>query len=174
MNLLVICLLVLNLKLIFAYDIDNLLKRMTIEDKCGQMTQIDVALIRNYMPQNDDDFVDLEKLRLALKVYKVGSILGITTLRPKAWHSIIKTIQDVALNETAHGIPIIYGIDSIHGAFVENSVVFPQPLSWAATFNKELIGKIGEVIAKETRAQGIPWNFSPVLDIGRQPLWPRY
>ena len=88
---------------------------------------------------------------------------------------MIKQIQDVALNETRLKIPIIYGIDSIHGAnYVQEGVLFPQPLSQAATFNRDVAHRIGEITALETRAIGVPWNFNPVLDIGRQPLWPRY
>ena len=154
-------------------DIDGLIKSMSIEDKCGQMTQVDVGLVRKDEMENDEDFIDMDKLKQALIGYKIGSILGVPSLKAKVWHKVLKAIQDVATQNTVHKIPILYGTDSIHGAFVENTILFPQPISWASTFNKDLVEKIGEVIAKETRALGIPWNFSPVLDIGRMPVWPR-
>ena len=66
-------------------------------------------------------------------------------------------------------------MDSIHGAnYIREAVLFPQPLSMAASFNLEIAKKVGEITSIETRASGIPWNFNPVLDVGRQPLWPRF
>lgn len=88
---------------------------------------------------------------------------------------MIKQIQDVALNESPHKIPIIYGIDSIHGAgYIQEAILFPQPINMGATFNTDLVFQDGAFTALETRAVGIPWNFNPVLDVGRQPLWPRF
>src|SRR5207253_5422340 len=72
-------------------------------------------------------------------------------------------------------IPVLYGIDSIHGAnYVRGSTLHPQEIGMAATWNPELMRRLGEVTGMETRAAGIPWTFSPVLDLGRQPLWPRF
>ncbi|CAF0979120.1 unnamed protein product, partial [Brachionus calyciflorus] len=69
---------------------------------------------------------------------------------------------------------VIYGLDSIHGGnYIRESVLFPQPISMAGSFNLEIAKKVGEITSLETRATGIPWNFNPVLDVGRQPLWPR-
>ncbi|MFM7586907.1 MAG: glycoside hydrolase family 3 protein, partial [Bacteroidota bacterium] len=76
--------------------------------------------------------------------------------------------------ETRLKIPILYGIDAIHGAnYVNGSTLFPQQLAQAATFNPELTRKASEVTAYETRAAGMTWNFSPVLDVARNPLWSR-
>jgi beta-glucosidase len=70
---------------------------------------------------------------------------------------------------------VIYGIDSIHGAnYVQGATLFPQELGMAATWNPALMQRAAEIAAMETRAAGIPWSFSPVLDVGRQPLWPRF
>ena len=70
---------------------------------------------------------------------------------------------------------MIYGIDSIHGAnYVQGATLFPQEIGMAATFNPELMKRAAEIAAIETRAAGIPWSFSPVLDLGRNPLWPRF
>jgi hypothetical protein len=115
-------------------------------------------------------------LRRALLEYHVGSILNVGTSAHslQRWQHIITTIQDVATKETRLGIPVIYGIDAVHGAgYTLGATLFPQHLGMAATWDPELVRKEAEVTASEIRACGIPWNFSPVLDIGRQPLWPR-
>jgi beta-glucosidase len=122
-----------------------------------------------------------------IKDYRVGSILntlGATAnvidgspalTQPKSvWHGIIKLIHDVVRNSTQHKIPVLYGVDSIHGAnYIDEGTLFPQPISMAATFNLDIAEKIGHITSVETRAVGIPWNFNPVLDVGRQPLWSR-
>ncbi|MGM0376225.1 MAG: glycoside hydrolase family 3 N-terminal domain-containing protein, partial [Bacteroidota bacterium] len=77
-------------------------------------------------------------------------------------------------NETRLGIPIVYGVDAIHGTtYTDGATFFPQQIGQAATWNRELVRKGGEITAYETRASSIPWNFSPVLDMGRDPRWPR-
>jgi beta-glucosidase len=84
-----------------------------------------------------------------------------------------QTIQAMAAKSRLK-IPVLYGIDAIHGAtYTQNATLFPQAISMAATFNPELSFKAGEITAREIRASGLQWNFSPVMDIGRQPLWPR-
>jgi beta-glucosidase len=86
---------------------------------------------------------------------------------------MMRTVQDAAA-KTRLKIPVIYGIDAIHGAtYTQNSVLFPQALNMAATFNPDLAFKEGEITAREVKASGQQWNFSTVMDIGRQPLWPR-
>lgn len=69
---------------------------------------------------------------------------------------------------------MLYGIDVIHGNnYTSDAVLFPQPIAQAATFNTELVRKITEVAAYETRASYIPWTFSPAMDLCRNPVWPR-
>ena len=90
------------------------------------------------------------------------------------WQNIITLIHNITKKESRLKIPIIYGIDSIHGAtYIKEAVLFPQGLNRAATFNVDILEKIGRISAIETRAVGIPWNFNPVLDMGRQPTGPR-
>ena len=155
--------------------IEALLKRMTLEEKVGQMTQLAIGMVSN--GQNQTIQIDPAKLDKALVRYGVGSILNVSeqALTVDKWHEIINQIQDSATKKTRLGIPVIYGIDSIHGAnYVQGSTLFPQEIGMAATWNPELMKKGSEIAAMETRAAGIPWSFSPVLDIGRQPLWPRF
>ncbi len=164
---------------IIANKVSLLLNNMTIEEKIGQMTQIDFSVIAAPEQLNAVDPIDLSKLEDALLNYHVGSILN-TPYTPnnkaqpiETWRAMQQKIQSVT-EKTRLKIPVIYGIDAIHGAnYTQNAVLFPQAINMAATFNTELSFKAGEITAKEVRASGIPWNFSPVMDIGRQPLWPR-
>ena len=158
-----------------SQKIEALLKRMTLEEKVGQMTQLAIGMIAKGKDQ--DIQVDPEKLDKAIVRYGVGSILNVSeqALTPDKWQDTIRQIQEAATKKTRLGIPVIYGIDSIHGAnYVQGSTLFPQEIGMAATWNPELMKRGSEIAAMETRAAGIPWSFSPVLDIGRQPLWPRF
>jgi beta-glucosidase len=158
-----------------SQKIEALLKRMTLEEKVGQMTQLAIGMIAAGSDQNIK--VDPAKLEKAVVKYGVGSILNVSdqALTVDHWHEIIRQIQEAATKKTRLGIPVIYGIDSIHGAnYVQGATLFPQEIGMAATFNPELMKRAAEITAAETRAAGIPWSFSPVLDLGRNPLWPRF
>ena len=155
--------------------IEALLKRMTLEEKVGQMTQLSIGMISNGQDQGIQ--IDPARLEKAIVRYGAGSILNVAdqALPVDRWQEIIRQIQEVATKKTRLGIPVIYGIDSIHGAnYVQGTTLFPQEIGMAATWNPELMKRATEIAAVETRAAGIPWSFSPVLDIGRQPLWPRF
>src|SRR6185369_3062764 len=155
--------------------IEDLLKRMTLEEKVGQMTQLAIGMIVSGRDQ--DVRIDPAKLDKAIVKYGVGSILNVSdqALTVDKWREIIGQIQDSATKKTRLGIPMIYGIDSIHGAnYVRGATLFPQEIGMAATFNPELMKRAAEIAAIETRAAAIPWSFSPVLDLGRNPLWPRF
>src|SRR5437016_12139344 len=158
-----------------SQKIEALLKRMTLEEKVGQMTQLAIGMIAKGRDQEIQ--IDPAKLDKAIVRYGVGAILNVAeqALTPDKWHDIIKQIQEAATKKTRLGIPVIYGIDSIHGAnYVQGATLFPQEIGMAATWNPELMKRAPQIAARETRAAGIPWSFSPVLDIGRQPLWPRF
>jgi len=159
--------------------IETLLAQMTPEEKVGQMTQVDFSVISLENGQDLDNPIDQAKLEEAIFRYHVGSILNTpTTPNNKAqpvekWRTITQRIRDTAAKSRLQ-IPVIYGIDAIHGAtYTRDSVLFPQAISMAATFNTELSFLEGQITAREVKASGLDWNFSPVMDIGRQPLWPR-
>jgi beta-glucosidase len=159
----------------YTQKIDALLARMTLEEKVGQMTQLALAMVISGSDQNAK--IDPAKLEKAIVKYGVGSILNVSdqALTVDKWHEFISQIQEAAVKKTRLGIPMIYGIDSIHGAnFVQGATLFPQEIGMAATWNPELMKRASEIAAIETRAAGIPWSFSPVLDLGRSPLWPRF
>lgn len=158
--------------------VESLLERMTLEEKVGQMTQLTLQAVSSSSLTADSEFAfDEALLREAVVTHGVGSIfntnLGAFSLED--WQETVKTIQDLAVNETRLGIPVIYGIDAVHGHnYMREGTVFPQNLSMAATFNPDLVREAYEIAAIELRASGISWNFAPVLDIGRQPLWSRF
>ena len=155
---------------------DALLKKMTLEEKVGQMTQVTLAVIAKGGWGNQDGVLDAALLKKAVVDYKVGSILNTTAhaFSVDTWHTIITQIQDEVKN-TKSKIPVIYGLDGMHGqTYTLNSTLFPQNIALAATRNTEYAKAIAKVTANELRASGVRWNFAPVLDIGRQPLWSRF
>lgn len=156
----------------YKVRVDSLLAIMTLEEKVGQMTQITLGVVGT---QKDGE-INPDALKTALLNYKVGSILNVTNhaLSVEQWHSILTKIADEAKN-TRLKIPVLYGLDGIHGqTYTLESTLFPQNLAMAATRNLELAKSITKVAAKELRASGVRWNFATVLDCGRQPLWSRF
>ena len=158
--------------------IDNLIKNMSIEQKVGQMTQINIDVISKGEIYNlkVPHQIDSVKLDIAINKYFVGSILNAAgyPFSRDHWKSVITMVQKKALLEGSK-TPIIYGIDAIHGAnYTIGATLFPQQIALAATWNPELVEAAASITAYDVAASGIPWNFSPVLDLARQPLWGRY
>ncbi|MBC8053167.1 MAG: glycoside hydrolase family 3 C-terminal domain-containing protein [Sphingobacteriaceae bacterium] len=157
--------------------VSTLLSKMTLEEKVGQMTQI---TIEPFLKMNGNQPVyphqlDEEKLSAAIKKYKIGSILNVggNAQTKENWRNRITVIQRHALQERLK-VPILYGVDAIRGNnYTSDAVMFPHQIAQAASFNPAMAKKGAEVTAYETRASFLPWNFSPVLDLGRQPMWPR-
>ncbi len=157
--------------------VKDLVSKMTLEEKVGQMTQVTIQAVSKVQGTGKQQHqIDLAKLEEAIIKYNVGSILNVYDVAHSIeyWHQVITEIQDIAKKKTRLGIPVIYGIDAIHGAnYTKGSTLFPQAINMAAAWNKDLAEKCGSITSYETRASGIPWNFYPVMDIGRQPLWSR-
>lgn len=171
---------------LFDRALDQIVAGMSIEEKVGQMTQIDLGVIAKGEPCALKQPVELdpEKLRVAIEKYHVGSILnvgcGSGELNMEEWKRIVTGIKQAenqkskSENKKTH-IPIIYGIDAIHGAnYTTGATLFPQQIAQAATWNPEMVQKAAAATAREVRASGLDWNFSPVVDLARQPLWSRY
>lgn len=161
--------------------IKSKLSKMSLTEKVGQMTQIDLGLIAkgDICALQQPQVLDSAKLAIAFNKYKIGSVLnvgcGSGTMSLQRWHSIINDIQKASFNSVNHGVYVVYGIDAIHGAnYTMGATLFPQQIGQAATWNPDLVKKAAQITAQEVRASGIPWNFSPVLDLGRQPLWSRF
>ena len=153
--------------------VTELLSKMTIEEKVGQMTQITIT---TFDVKDKKGEIDLTKLNEAIQKYHIGSILncpnpGAPTI--KRWNEVITTISNEA-NKTRLKIPVLYGIDAIHGSsYTAGATLFPQQIGMAATFNTDIVKRGAEISAYETRASSIPWVFSPDLDLPRNPSWSR-
>ncbi|MEL7001253.1 MAG: glycoside hydrolase family 3 N-terminal domain-containing protein [Bacteroidota bacterium] len=155
-------------------QIKSLMSKMSLEEKVGQMTQITLGVL---MKDGSTTEIDKKQLRQAIVDNHVGSILNVAghALSVDQWHALLTTMQDIATKETPNSIPIIYGIDAIHGAnYTLESTLFPHNIGIAATRNMDLVKESAEITAKEVRASGIRWNFDPTMGLGRQPLWSRF
>ncbi|XP_030451079.1 uncharacterized protein LOC115673134 isoform X2 [Syzygium oleosum] len=146
-----------------AARVKDLLSRMTLEEKIGQMTQID-RIVATY------DF---------MRTYSIGSVLsgGGSTPLPEAsaedWVNMINGYQKGSLSSRL-GIPMIYGIDAVHGHNnVYNATIFPHNIGLGATRDPDLVKKIGAATALEVRATGIPYVFAPCIAVCRDPRWGR-
>ncbi|KAK9279168.1 hypothetical protein L1049_012845 [Liquidambar formosana] len=143
--------------------IKDLMRRMTLEEKIGQMTQI----------ERKDSSADV------MKKYFIGSVLsgGGSVPAPKAsaesWVNMVNELQKGALS-TRLGIPMIYGIDAIHGNNnVYKATIFPHNIGLGVTRDPELVKQIGAATALEVRATGIPYAFAPCIAVCRDPRWGR-
>lgn len=159
-------------------NIEAILKRLTLREKVGQMAQFTADVIMkgdNIYSSYEPIELDMDAVHQLLNEYKVGSILNTANNRartPEQWQSIIRTLQKTALDAT--GIPLLYGIDSNHGAsYTVGATYFPQAINMAASFNTLLMYEGSKISAYETRSCGIPWTFSPTMDLGREARWSR-
>ena len=151
--------------------VEKVLKGMTLKEKAGQLVQLSIVVLED----DTHEAIDPAKLDRIIGEYKVGSILNVMH---DAAHSrehtaaMVRQIQEKSMEVL--GIPCIYGLDMIHGAsyLIEGSL-YPQEINLGATFNREYARMMGEAMAYETRAAQVPWVFSPVMDLGRDPRWPR-
>ncbi len=157
--------------------IDLLLAKMTVEEKAGEMTQLSLDMICEGESYNVKEplTINKDKLKKVIQQYHVGSILNVGTSAHTAarWQEIVTEIQQEAAQSRLK-IPVLYGIDAIHGVnYTLGTTLYPQPLGVAATWNPALAERLGTITAYECRASGIPWTFSPAMDICRYPVWSR-
>lgn len=148
--------------------VENTLKRMTLEEKVGQMTQITVTAIA--------DGLNLTQVADSMiRVHKIGSVLNTPdgeAQTPQDYDVLVKELNRMSMEYI--GIPCLYGLDHIHGvSYVSGGTLFPQEINIAATFNRDHAYNMGKVTAYESRAADVPWTFSPTMDLGRNPEWPR-
>lgn len=155
--------------------VTDLLSKMSVEEKAGQMTQIDIRNLLNNGYGNTDEQLDTAKLREAILKYHVGSLLNcIKAYTPEKWQQLITQIQAEA-QKSRLKIPIIYGTDAVHGVgFMKGATLFPHNIGMAASRNNQLVAQASHITAVEARAVGLTWNFAPVFDVGRQPYWSRF
>lgn len=159
--------------------VDSLLSRMTLDEKIGQMTQLTIETVAATPTGEKNGFLALDSAKLdhAIVDRHIGSLINVTdgALSVEGWHRLITQIQDVATKETRLHIPLLYGIDFVHGAnYIQTGTIFPENVAMGATFDTALARREGEITGREAYAAGLRWNFAPVLDVGRQPLFPRF
>ena len=157
----------------------DLLSQMTLAEKVGQMTQIDVTRL---MGEGEWDRGPLneEWLQRILVDNHVGSLLsggGAAPVpnTPKDWAEMTNALQRYNLEHSRLPIPLIYGIDAVHGHNnVLGATLYPHNLGLAATFDPELVEEISRKVAADLLAVGTPWTFAPVTDVGRDARWGRF
>ena len=161
--------------------ISELLNAMSLEEKVGQMTQITHSVLLKEIILNEDgspgdDFsFDPEKVRHFIGKYHIGTFLNGIAVTQEEWYDYSQTLQEINLELNRHGIPIIYGIDHMHGAnYIDNSTIFPHNINLGATFNPELVKNAARITGIESADLGHHWIFAPVLDVGRDPRFPRF
>ncbi|KAL3535980.1 hypothetical protein ACH5RR_004441 [Cinchona calisaya] len=143
--------------------INDLISRMTLEEKIGQMAQIDRSVASAEVMKN----------------YYIGSVLSgggsvpAKQASPETWMDMVNELQKGSLS-THLGIPMIYGIDAVHGNNnAYNATIFPHNIGLGATRDPELVKKIGAATALEVRATGIQYSFAPCIAVCRDPRWGR-
>ncbi|MBQ7019702.1 MAG: glycoside hydrolase family 3 C-terminal domain-containing protein [Bacteroidales bacterium] len=148
--------------------VEKILRNMTLEEKVGQMTQLNATAVANGLEITPEG-------EAMMRTYKVGSVLntpGDIAQTPEAYDKFIEELNRISLETT--GIPCLYGLDHIHGTtYVAGGTLFPQGINVGATFNRSHAFNVGKVTAYESRAANVPWSFSPTMDLGRNPEWPR-
>lgn len=156
-------------------NIQEWLKKMTLEEKIGQMCEITVDVVTDFPGSKEGFKLSEAMLDTVIGKYKVGSILNVplsVAQKKEVWAEAIRKIQEKSMKEI--GIPCIYGVDQIHGTtYTLDGTLFPQGVNMGASFNRGLVRRGAEISAYETKAGCIPWTYAPVVDLGRDPRWPR-
>jgi beta-glucosidase len=147
-----------------AQRVADLLRRMTLEEKVGQMTQAE----RNGLDADPQQITDLN----------LGSVLSgggsvPTPNTPTGWADMIDRYQSYALKSRLH-IPMIYGVDAVHGhGNVLGATIFPHNIGLGASRDPKLVERVYHVTATEVRATGVPWDFAPCVCVTRDARWGR-
>jgi beta-glucosidase len=169
--------------------VDDLLPRMTLAEKVGQMDQIVVGELRDTTPPangdcnnagGNNDPLQITCLQRVLIEYHTGSILSGGTDNPvdntgRGWAEQYNTIQRYAIENSRLHIPIIYGVDAVHGfGHPFEATLFPHSIGIGATWDTELAEAAGAATREQLLATGGNWNFAPVQDLARDNRWGRY
>lgn len=145
--------------------VEDLLSRMTLEEKVGQMTQID----HRYLSRNHQE---IWQDHLGSLLAGGGGAPYPNT--PKKWAKTLNLYQRLSIEETRLGIPLLLGTDSVHGhSNLKGAVIFPHQIGLGATWNPELVENCARITAVETGITGINWTFSPIADVARDDRWGR-
>ncbi len=163
--------------------IDKLVREMTIPEKIGQMIQLSTAatVIKRCDANNpalvsysEKWAVDTARLGELYRNYHIGSFLQGPTVKADEWAHLVRILQEVNMNNSRTGIPVIFGIDLIHGTNpIESGTIFPHNINLAATFNRQMNHDAASITALESAALGMHWVFNPELDLGHNFEWGR-
>jgi len=154
-----------------AERVDDLLERMTLSEKAGQVTGSWGGHFRQYLDIND--------LVEAAANSKIGAVApfgwgGALTSDPVESASFANRLQEAATEDSRLRIPLLLNVDTVHGhAYVTGATVFPNGLGAAATWDPELMEESAAITAREVRATGAHQNYAPTVDVGREPRWGR-
>ncbi|MCQ2245269.1 MAG: glycoside hydrolase family 3 C-terminal domain-containing protein [Bacteroidaceae bacterium] len=155
--------------------VEKTLAKMTLDEKIGQMCELTADVVTNW-EDKDGWSLNPQALDNVFGKYKVGSILNVPksiAQTPETWATGIRQINQASAK--ASGIAQIYGVDQMHGTtYTYGGTLFPQSINQAASFNRSIPFRVAEVCAYETKACLIPWVYAPVMDLGKQPIWPRH
>ncbi len=154
--------------------VEKTLAKLTLDEKIGQMLELNLDIMGRYDATGKWKLNET-MLDTLISKWKVGSILNAPGTRAGSvaqWQEWIQLIQKKSMKYI--GIPDIYGLDHNHGVtYTQGGTLFPQPINLAASFNTELARRGAEITAYESRAANCPWVYNPVVDLGRDPRWPR-
>ena len=154
--------------------VEKTLQKMTLDEKIGQMLELNLDIMGGYEPGGAWKLNET-MLDTLISKWKVGSILNAPGTRAATvaqWQEWIQLIQKKSMKHL--GIPDIYGLDHNHGVtYTQGGTLFPQPINMGASFNTELARIGAEITAYESRAANCPWVYNPVVDLSRDPRWPR-
>ena len=149
---------------VIAEKVTNILNQMTLAEKVGQMTQVDLRMF--------DDINDI-------KTYHIGSVLSggsgaPKNNTPKDWLDMVNGFQKIAMGDRL-AIPLIYGVDAVHGHNnLLGATIFPHNIALGAANDSDLVFRVNKATATEVAASGIHWTFSPCVAVPQDPRWGRF
>ncbi|MBN2527308.1 MAG: glycoside hydrolase family 3 protein [Deltaproteobacteria bacterium] len=156
-------------------QVENLLAQMTLDEKVGQMLQVERRETPSWL---SEDGLDVELNPMDMQTYFIGSVLsgggsvpGNNTVAD--WQALVTKLQDSALQTRLH-IPMLYGVDAVHGhSNVYGATIMPHNIGLGATRDPDLVRRVSQVTAAEVAATSIPWTFSPCVAVSRDERWGR-
>ncbi len=155
--------------------VEQTLSKMTLDDKVGQMLQLNIDVFGKMDWSKFHPFImDEPAVEEVIKTYRVGSFLNAPAIAGTLdnWHYWIPAFQKYSMKYL--GIPTIFGLDNNHGStYIANGTLYPQPINLAASCDTDLPETLGTLTGYESRAADCPWVFNPVVDLGRDPRWSR-
>lgn len=152
--------------------IEGLITRMTIDEKIGQMTQICLSTIT--LNGNKELILNDSLLREAILTYHIGSFIS-GTGNISDWNDFVRKIQHIAMDESRLSIPIMIGIDHVHGAnYVNEATILPHNITISCSFDTSAVRMAARITRDETLPSGVYLNFAPVVDLAVNSYWPRF